>query len=75
MSAAKCSAGCIDMSRIGKKVVEVPNGVTLTLDGQTVTVKGPSLLHVPAPPVSYFDTTVVPSSFSEKTSGQSFSHV
>jgi len=29
------------MSRIGKKAVEIPNGVTLTLDGQTVTVKGP----------------------------------
>jgi large subunit ribosomal protein L6 len=29
------------MSRIGKKAVIVPAGVTLTLDGQTVTVKGP----------------------------------
>ncbi len=29
------------MSRIGKKPVAVPNGVQLTLDGQTVTVKGP----------------------------------
>jgi large subunit ribosomal protein L6 len=29
------------MSRIGKKAVPIPNGVTLTLDGQTVTVKGP----------------------------------
>jgi len=29
------------MSRIGKKAIEVPNGVTLTLEGQTVTVKGP----------------------------------
>jgi large subunit ribosomal protein L6 len=29
------------MSRIGKKAVAIPNGVTLTLDGQTVTVKGP----------------------------------
>ncbi len=29
------------MSRIGKKAVAVPTGVTLTLDGQTVTVKGP----------------------------------
>src|ERR1700741_25880 len=28
------------MSRIGKKAVAVPNGVTVTLDGQTVTVKG-----------------------------------
>jgi large subunit ribosomal protein L6 len=29
------------MSRIGKKPVPIPSGVTVTLDGQTVTVKGP----------------------------------
>ena len=29
------------MSRIGKKAIAVPAGVTLTLDGQTVKVKGP----------------------------------
>ncbi|HEY0266218.1 MAG TPA: 50S ribosomal protein L6 [Rhizomicrobium sp.] len=29
------------MSRIGKKVIEIPAGVTVTLQGQTVTVKGP----------------------------------
>ncbi|MFN4289218.1 MAG: 50S ribosomal protein L6 [Brevundimonas sp.] len=29
------------MSRIGKKPIPVPNGVTLSLDGQTVSVKGP----------------------------------
>jgi large subunit ribosomal protein L6 len=29
------------MSRIGKKPIEIPSGVTLTLDGQTVSVKGP----------------------------------
>ena len=29
------------MSRIGKKIVSVPKGVTVTLDGQTVSVKGP----------------------------------
>ncbi|WP_293908002.1 50S ribosomal protein L6 [Phenylobacterium sp.] len=29
------------MSRIGKKAVAVPAGVTVTLDGQTVTVQGP----------------------------------
>src|SRR4051794_10108960 len=29
------------MSRIGKKAIAIPSGVTLTLDGQTVTVKGP----------------------------------
>lgn len=29
------------MSRIGKKPVEVPNGVEVTIDGQKVTAKGP----------------------------------
>ena len=29
------------MSRIGKKAVAVPSGVTVTIDGQTVSVKGP----------------------------------
>jgi large subunit ribosomal protein L6 len=29
------------MSRIGKKVVEAPKGVTITIDGQHVAVKGP----------------------------------
>ncbi len=29
------------MSRIGKKAVAIPSGVTVTLDGQTVSVKGP----------------------------------
>jgi large subunit ribosomal protein L6 len=29
------------MSRIGKKAVAIPSGVTVTLSGQTVTVKGP----------------------------------
>jgi large subunit ribosomal protein L6 len=29
------------MSRIGKKPVAVPSGVTVTVEGQTVTVKGP----------------------------------
>src|ERR1700744_782522 len=29
------------MSRIGKKTVPIPAGVTLTLEGQKVTVKGP----------------------------------
>ena len=29
------------MSRIGKKAVAAPSGVTVTIDGQTVTVKGP----------------------------------
>ena len=29
------------MSRIGKKTIAVPNGVTVTLNGQTVSVKGP----------------------------------
>jgi len=29
------------MSRIGKRTIEVPKGVTVTLDGQTVSVEGP----------------------------------
>jgi large subunit ribosomal protein L6 len=29
------------MSRIGKKTIAIPKGVTVTLDGQTVSVKGP----------------------------------
>jgi len=29
------------MSRIGKKPIPVPTGVTVTIDGQTVSVKGP----------------------------------
>ena len=29
------------MSRIGKKPVPVPSGVTATLDGQTIKMKGP----------------------------------
>jgi large subunit ribosomal protein L6 len=29
------------MSRIGKKAIAIPSGVTITLDGQTVAVKGP----------------------------------
>jgi len=29
------------MSRVGKKPIEIPNGVTVTVDGNNVTVKGP----------------------------------
>ena len=29
------------MSRIGKRIIEVPKGVTVAIDGQTVSVKGP----------------------------------
>ena len=29
------------MSRIGKKAIAIPSGVTVTLDGQTMSVKGP----------------------------------
>ncbi len=29
------------MSRIGNKIIELPEGVTLSVDGSTVTVKGP----------------------------------
>src|ERR1700693_2484172 len=45
MSAAKCSARYSDkepgMSRIGKKAVAVPSGVTASVEGQTVKMKGP----------------------------------
>src|SRR5690606_14673728 len=39
--AAKFFAGSTDMSRIGKNVIAIPSGVTVALDGQTVSVKGP----------------------------------
>ena len=42
VSAVKSSAKCIkDMSRIGKKPIEIPEGVQITIDGQDVKVKGP----------------------------------
>jgi large subunit ribosomal protein L6 len=43
-SVAKCSARYSEertMSRIGKKAVPVPAGVTVSVNGQTVAVKGP----------------------------------
>jgi large subunit ribosomal protein L6 len=42
------------MSRIGKNPVPVPSGVTVDLDGPTVTVKGPKgqLSHVVAEPIT-----------------------
>src|SRR5688500_10096123 len=39
-SAAKCSARCSDMSRIGKHPVVVPSGVTVSVEGHKVTAKG-----------------------------------
>ena len=40
------------MSRIGKKPVAVPNGVTAKVDGQKVTVKGAGhWVHTDAPAV------------------------
>src|SRR3569623_166666 len=42
--AAKCFAGCSEekrMSRIGKKPVPLPQGVTANVDGKSVRVKGP----------------------------------
>src|ERR1700679_14651 len=44
MSAAKSSVRCSRrslMSRIGKKPVPLPKGVTASIDGKTVKVKGP----------------------------------
>ncbi|GAA2704850.1 50S ribosomal protein L6 [Micromonospora olivasterospora] len=42
------------MSRIGRKSIPVPAGVDITIDGQTVTVKGPKgeLSHVLAEPIT-----------------------
>jgi large subunit ribosomal protein L6 len=42
------------MSRIGKLPVAVPSGVDITIDGQSVTVKGPkgTLSHVVAEPIT-----------------------
>ena len=41
------------MSRIGRLPIPVPSGVEITLDGQTVTVKGPkgTLSHVVSEPI------------------------
>ncbi|HQR81255.1 MAG TPA: 50S ribosomal protein L6, partial [Actinomycetota bacterium] len=41
------------MSRIGKNPVPVPSGVTVDIEGQTVTVKGPkgTLTHIVAEPI------------------------
>ncbi|MDG4804657.1 50S ribosomal protein L6 [Micromonospora sp. WMMD980] len=42
------------MSRIGRKSIPVPSGVDITIDGQTVKVKGPKgeLSHVLAEPIT-----------------------
>jgi large subunit ribosomal protein L6 len=42
------------MSRIGRLPIAVPSGVDITIDGQTVNVKGPkgSLTHVVASPIT-----------------------
>ena len=40
MSAAKCSAGCSEMSRVGKNPIPVPEGVDVTFDGAAVCVAG-----------------------------------
>src|SRR5260370_12744050 len=38
---SRCSEEGITMSRIGKRPVTVPSGVTATVEGQTVKMKGP----------------------------------
>ena len=44
MSAAKCCAwyskGEIDMSRVGNSVIAIPSGVTVSRDGNEITIKG-----------------------------------
>jgi len=42
------------MSRIGRLPVAIPSGVEVTIDGQSVTVKGPKgeLSHVVAEPIT-----------------------
>src|SRR6478735_5180426 len=40
-SAAKCWRRCSKMSRIGKRPVAMPSGVSAEVEGQTLTVKGP----------------------------------
>ncbi len=40
-SAAKFSVGCIEMSRVGKKPIPTPAGVSVAVQGQSVSVKGP----------------------------------
>ena len=51
------------MSRIGKNPIEIPAGVTVSIDGQTVSVKGPKgeLSHVVTSPiqVAQEDNTIV----------------
>ena len=39
-SAASSFARCIEMSRVGKKPVPVPSGVSVTLAGQDLSLKG-----------------------------------
>src|SRR5499425_2937468 len=39
-SCVRCSEGTV-MSRIGKKAVPIPSGVTASVEGQTVKMKGP----------------------------------
>src|SRR6202040_1043465 len=38
---ARCSKGLARMSRVGKKPVAIPSGVTASVEGQVVKVKGP----------------------------------
>ena len=50
------------MSRIGKRPVQVPSGVEVTIDGRQVTVKGPkgTLEHMVAEPIAVsFDDGVI----------------
>jgi large subunit ribosomal protein L6 len=62
------------MSRIGKKPVSLPNGVTASVDGQTVKVKGPkgelsvTLVREVSAKVDDHGVTVTPDKGSERAS-------
>lgn len=42
MAASLCSRSGKAMSRIGKKIIAIPSGVTVTVNGSSVSVKGPN---------------------------------
>jgi len=64
------------MSRVGKKLIPVPQGVELKIDGQKVTIKGPKgtlerVLH-PATTVSVADGQILVTPIDEKYENRKF---